>query len=122
MAAKQFEQIAPLHYADAASLLFIDRRGRIWAGSDDELLLVETGRITPYRLWREAGGTTSDPDHRWITGAAQLKDGRILIATQKELYEFIEPASAGQRGAWRRLPLKLAPQQIIGTIYPGAGG
>lgn len=122
VAAEQFELIGPFFTPNAIPNLFIDQRGRLWASGNDWLLRVEGGSVTKYELWREAGETAGDADYRWIKGAIEFEDGRIRLATGKDLYEFIEPVMANQRGKWRRLPLSLAPRQSINAIHPAEGG
>ena len=118
----QFERIVEFPIANTPPQLLLDRRSRIWATVNQQLRCVENGNVTSYELWQESGETKGHPDLRWIKGVVELADGRLQIATNKDLYEFIEPAAAGQRGAWRRLPLALPPQNIIGTIHAATDG
>lgn len=118
---EQFELVSEPVITFLYPVLHLDRRGRVWASVRNELLLIEGGGVTTYLPWREAGETPGR-HHRFINGIVELKDGRLLFSTQKDLYEFIEPAAAGQRGSWRRLPLALPPLNTIGTIHPAADG
>lgn len=122
VAAGQFEAVGTVESPNAIPVLFQDWRGRLWTSGNDRLFRIEQGQVTKYELWREAGETAGDADYRWIKGAVELENGRIVLATGKDLYEFIEPVSANQRGAWRKLPLMLAPRQSIGAIHRAAGG
>jgi len=117
----QFERITEFDVATTPPQLMQDRRGRVWAAVNQQLRCIVVGNLISYELWKEAGETKGNPDLRWIKGLVEQPDGRILIATNKDLYEFIEPA-AGQRGTWRKLPLVLPPQNTIGTIHAAPDG
>jgi signal transduction histidine kinase/ligand-binding sensor domain-containing protein len=117
----QFERLAEFGVANTPPQILQDRRGRIWAAVNQQLRCIEGDNVISYELW-QAGETKGLPELRWIKGMVELSDGRILIATNKDLYEFIEPAVAGQRGSWRRLPFSLPPQNVIAIIHPAADG
>lgn len=121
IAAEQFERVSEPFPADTAHLS-LDRQGNVWAAAKDILIRVTGGVVTSYQLWQEAGETKGYLNTRWIIGGVELADGRFLIATQKDIYEFTQPAQAKQRGAWRRLPLSLTPQQVIGAIHATSDG
>lgn len=116
----QFERIAEFDVSNMAQVM-LDRRGRIWAAVNQQLRCIAGGNVITYELW-QAGETKGLPALRWVKGLVELSDGRIQIATNKDLYEFIEPAATGQRGSWRRLPFALPPQNLIGTIHAAADG
>ena len=118
----EFEHIAEFDVANTPPQLLTDGRGRLWATVNSQLRCIEGGNVTEYKLWQEAGETKGNPDLRWIKGLVEQTDGRILIATNKDLYEFIEPVAAHQRGTWRRLPLTLPPQNTVGNIHPATDG
>ncbi len=120
VASEQFELVSAPVISFLYPVLHLDRRGRVWASLSDQLLLIEGG-VTSYLPWREAG-ETAGKHHRFINGIVELPDGRLLFSTQKDLYEFIEPAAVDQRGSWRRLPLALPSLNTIGTIHPAADG
>ena len=46
-----------------------------------------------------------------IVSIVEDQSGRILVANQHGLYEFIAPVYQGQSGQWRRLAFKLKPKQ-----------
>lgn len=119
---EQFERISAVVTVNSPPILSLDRCGRVWASLNDQLLKIEGGKVASYQLWQEAGETTGNVDYRWVKGMVELSDGRILIATQKDLYEFIEPATTYQRGSWRRLPLTLPMKNTVGNIHPAMGG
>lgn len=120
--AEQFERVAPLDVANTPPQVLLDRRSRIWVSVNEKLHCIEGGKVTSYQRWQEIGETSGNPDLHWIKGLAELADGRILLSTNKDLYEFIEPAAANQRGTWRSLPLALAPQNTVGSIHLATDG
>ena len=122
VATEQFDRVVAFDVLNTPPQLVLDRRGRVWVSVDEQLHCIESGKVTSYQLWREAGETVGDAELRWIKGLAETADGRILLATNKDLYEFIEPAAAGRRGSWRKLPLRLSPQNIVGTMHVAADG
>lgn len=120
--AEQFERIVEFDAVHTPPQVLLDRRGRGWVSMNEKLLRIEDNLVTADELWREAGETGGNADHRWVKGLVELADGRLLMATNKDLYEFIEPVATNQRGSWRRLSLPLASQNIVGTIHPAADG
>ncbi|MBL8168670.1 MAG: hypothetical protein JNJ50_10980 [Acidobacteria bacterium] len=122
VATEQFDRVVTFDVLNTPPQLVLDRRGRVWVSVDGQLHCIESGKVTSYQLWQKAGETAGLPELRWVKGLAELPDGRILLATNKDLYEFIEPAAAGRRGSWRKLPLRLSPQNIVGTIQAAADG
>ncbi len=117
----QFERIAEFDVANTPPQIIQDRRGRVWASVNQQLRCIEGGNVITYELWQEAGETKGNPDLRWIKGLVEA-NGRILVATNKDLYEFIEPAAAQQRGVWRKLPLTLPAKNTVGTIHAAPDG
>ena len=123
VATEQFDRVVVFDaQLNTPPQLLRDRRARVWLSANEKLHRVEGNKVASYQLWQEAGETAGDPELRWIKGLAETADGRILLTTNKDLYEFIEPDAAGGRGSWRKLPLRLSPQNIVGTIYAAADG
>jgi ligand-binding sensor domain-containing protein len=95
--------------------MLVDIRGRIWAGIDDELMLLQRGKAT-----------SSEPPAGVVQGSirALVEDppGRILVATDYDLYEYGPAAAGANRGSWRRLPLELGPTQKIRSMWAGPDG
>ena len=67
-----------------------DRELDIWVG----------GPVEPQRSWILVGG---GPEHAEVSGAAQIADGVYLSTSPNLLRRLVEPESAGQRTARRRL-------------------
>lgn len=57
-----------------------------------------------------------------IMKIAEDRQGRLLVANQREVFEFIAPAEGKGRGQWRRWPLTFKPDQGINTILSDSAG
>lgn len=90
-----------------------DRRGRLWFGVANELIEVRQNQIINHG---PVGGASDDS----ITGIIEDRQGRLLVASERGLFEFVPPAAIEQRGQWGQLPLALTPKQSIETMLEDA--
>jgi ligand-binding sensor domain-containing protein len=76
-----------------------DRRGRLWFGVANELIEVRQNQIINHG---PVGGASDDS----ITGIIEDRQGRLLVASERGLFEFVPPTAIEQRGQWGQLPLR----------------
>jgi ligand-binding sensor domain-containing protein/two-component sensor histidine kinase len=90
---------APRTYSRSA---FVDRRGRLWFGLFGGVLRVDGERLNRSMFDRAEG---------YAVGIAEDQNGRIFVATDREIFTFDEAASR-----WTGVPISLADGQVIKTI------
>ena len=120
----QFERVAPSIQPLRTNAALRDSRGRLWFSArqrvEDEfskIFQITNGQIATYEV-RETETEAPTDIHTLIEDGR----GRVLAASFKVVYEFVEPTAAAGRGAWRKLPLALAPAQIINIIASASDG
>jgi signal transduction histidine kinase/ligand-binding sensor domain-containing protein len=111
----KFKEVAPRADAAIGMPAFADRRGRLWFGIVDELIEVVQGQIIKY-------GRDDGFGRHNIVGVVEDQQGRLLVANERKVFEFIAHEGAGSRGRWRPFPLTLAPDQMVTTMEVDAGG
>ncbi|MBS1786108.1 MAG: ATP-binding protein [Acidobacteria bacterium] len=94
---------------------FADRHGRLWFGIAGELIEVAKGKIIRYGRDDGVAGYN-------IIGMIEDQQGRLLVANDHEIFEFIAPNDAWGGGRWRSLPLTFAPNQRLASMAVDAGG
>jgi ligand-binding sensor domain-containing protein len=102
----QFKLIAPRQPPTTFRAAFADRSGRLWFGMGKELIQVAQGQVIKY------GSEEGVGRHR-VTGVTEDLQGRLLVANEHEVFEFVASSGAQSRGRWRPFPLALAPDQWV---------
>jgi signal transduction histidine kinase/ligand-binding sensor domain-containing protein len=110
-----FKTIAPYHPTSAPGAAFADRRGRLWFGMNDELIQVSQNQVIRYGREDEFG-------RQVIISVVEDRRGRLLAATPREVFEFVEPVDGESRGSWRRLSLVFQPGQLIWAMLSDSAG
>ena len=111
----QFEAIKTESMSYESNAALEDRRGRLWFGYGYELVEVNEGRLINH-------GAVEQERPSPIMSIVEDSAGKILVANQYGLYEFVSPASQGQRGQWRKLELNLKPKQNIRRVLVDSAG
>src|SRR5262249_23336586 len=94
---------------------FADRHGRLWFGMENELIEIVQDQIIEYGPDDEVGRFA-------IKSVIEDRQGRLLVANEREVFEFIAPAEAKGRGRWRRWPLTLKQVQGIDAMLSDSAG
>jgi ligand-binding sensor domain-containing protein/signal transduction histidine kinase len=113
--ALQFELIAPQKPTISQRVAFADRRGRLWFGMENKIIQVARGQVVEYGPEDEVGR------HR-VMSATEDRQGRILVANEREVFEFVAPVDAWSRGRWRRLQLVVKPDHWIRAMFSDSTG
>jgi ligand-binding sensor domain-containing protein/signal transduction histidine kinase len=92
---------------------FADSRGRLWFGMPNALLEIAQGQIIKYE------SADTDVARHTIKDITEDRQGRLLVANEREIFEFEPPSDDSQRGQWRRLQLSFTPHQGIHAIASG---
>jgi len=95
-----------------------DRRGRLWFGMNNGLIEWRGQQIISHN---RVGALGREP----LTGIIEegvAGQGKLLVAGDAGLFEFTPPANGGERGLWRRVPLKLEPKTRIHALLKDAAG
>jgi ligand-binding sensor domain-containing protein/signal transduction histidine kinase len=101
----KFEPAAPYSGEGIARSAFADRHGRLWFGVGYELIEVVQGQIIKYG--REDGVGRDN-----VMGVVEDQQGRLLVANEQEVFEFIAPPDGRSRGQLRPFPLAIAPDPL----------
>jgi len=94
---------------------FADSHGRLWFGIENELIEIVNGQIVIYGRDDGVGGDK-------VESIVEDRQGRLLVANQRELFTFVEPAEIKDRGQWRKCPLTLKPDQGVTAMLVDSGG
>jgi signal transduction histidine kinase/ligand-binding sensor domain-containing protein len=110
---RRFTRVLRPRPASRTAAILVDRRGRFWLALDGAVVLLEGGRTTRF----DPPGRVGDGH---VHAVVEDSRGRIVIGCAEGLLEY-QPPGAG-RGTWRRLPLALAPQQEIRSMWAARDG
>jgi len=111
----KFELVAPHSDVGIDMAAFADRHGRLWFGVAYDLVEVVQGRIIKY-------GPDDGVGRHGLVSVVEDRHGRLLVANEHEVFEFIAPPDGQSRGQWRPFPLALAPDQRVAAMKVDAGG
>jgi len=113
--ASSFASIVPRPPHALDMPLLSDGRGRVWAGINQELVLVEAGQLIRWE--------PPDPvaEHQ-VRALVEDPEGRILVAHDVGLFEHQPAAPGGGRGTWKKLPIVLVPLQRIRSMWAAPDG
>jgi ligand-binding sensor domain-containing protein/signal transduction histidine kinase len=111
----KFELVVPHSGEGNARGAFADRRGRLWFGVAYELIEVVQGQIIKY-------GREDGVGRHFVVSMVEDQQGRLLVANEHEVFEFIAPTDGESRGQWRPFPLTLAPDQKVAVMEVDAKG
>jgi ligand-binding sensor domain-containing protein/two-component sensor histidine kinase len=110
----KFEVVVPFK-TEKDMAAFADSRGRLWFGIQNELIEVAGGQIIRY-------GPEDDVGRYEIHKIIESREGKLLVANSREIFELIEPVESTTRGRWRQWPLTLKPDQGINALVDDANG
>jgi ligand-binding sensor domain-containing protein len=95
---------------------FADSHGRLWFGMPNALLEIAQGQIIKYE------SADTDVARHSIKDITEDRQGRLLVANEREIFEFQPPPDNNRRGSWQPLPLSFKPHQGIHAIASGPDG
>jgi ligand-binding sensor domain-containing protein/signal transduction histidine kinase len=110
----KFEMIVP-YQGETSMVAFADRQGRLWFGIEKELIEIVQGQIIKYGQGDDVGG------HR-ITSIIEDRQGRLLVANERDLFELRAPGDGASRGRWQRWPLTFKSDQGISVLLDDSDG
>ena len=87
---------------------FRDSHGRLWFVMQTELVEIVEDQIIRYGAGDEIG-------HYPIASVIEDRQGKVLAANEREVFEFVAPAASTGRGSGK-WPLTLQPDQGIDTM------
>ncbi len=111
----RFESIVPHRDLEMEMAAFADRHGRLWFGIQNELIEIVQDQIIKY-------GPDDEVGRAEIVSITEDRQGRLLVANQREVFELTSPSEGQGRGRWQRLPLTFKPDQGINTILGDSAG
>jgi len=111
----RFEVVSPHAPCGDRMAAFSDSHGRLWFGISEDLIEVVQGQIVKYGRAGEVGRLP-------ITAIGEDRQGRLLVASERELLEFVAPADGGSIGHWNRIPLGLKPNTVISSMLADDAG
>lgn len=115
----QFELVVPHPPTAKGMAAFADSRGRLWFGMENELIQVVRDRIIKY-------GRDDEVGRHEIKSIVEDRQGRLLVANQRAVFEFVAPPNGNVdgkgRGRWQRLPLVFKPDQEIAAMFSDSAG
>ena len=94
---------------------YADHSGRLWFGIQNELIEVVGDQIFRYGQEDEVGRSE-------VESIIEDRQGRLLVANQHQVFEFIMPADDKRRGRWQGLPLSVGPHQDISAMLCDLAG
>ena len=94
---------------------YSDSHERLWFGIENELIEVVQNQIVKY-------GPADEVGHSQIERVIEDRQGRLLVANQRDVFEFIAPTERQSRGRWQRLPVALKPDQGIFAVLIDSTG
>jgi ligand-binding sensor domain-containing protein/signal transduction histidine kinase len=107
-----FDAVTTHTNSGVAMTALADSRGRLWFTVDDEVIKVIGDRIIKYDRQEFAG--------KHVLSLVEDRQGRLLVGGGAGIFEFIEPMDAGQRGHWRKSPIKT--DHAVNTMIFDADG
>jgi ligand-binding sensor domain-containing protein/two-component sensor histidine kinase len=120
----QFKLIAPHPTRGSHGTARVDRRGRLWFGVDWRgrlpfggyaLIQIVQDQVIEY-------GPEDEVGRHEVMSVVEDRQGRLLAANDRGVYEFVEPVDVKSRGRWRRLPLGFGPEQLLQVMLSDSGG
>ena len=111
----QFELVVPHQNVATGMAAYGDSQGRLWFGIENELIEVVQNQLIKY-------GPADEVGRDQIARVIEDRQGRLLVANQRNVFEFISPTEPDSRGHWQRLPLALKPDQGIFALLIDSTG
>ena len=111
----KFELMAPHRDVAIPMAAYSDSNGRLWFGIENELIEIVQNQLIKY-------GPADEVGHDAIERVIEDRQGRLLVANQRDVFEFIAPADRQNRGRWQRLALALKPDQGIFALLIDSTG
>src|SRR5215475_7754714 len=94
---------------------FADHHGRLWFGIADELIEVVQGQVIKY-------GREDRVGRHAVVSVVEDHQGRLLVANEHQVFEFIAPTGSQGRGRLRPFPVALKPDQRVAAMVVDATG
>jgi ligand-binding sensor domain-containing protein/signal transduction histidine kinase len=118
-----FELVVPGRLPDFNNAALADSRGQLWFSVNEKVVRITNGQLKIYIPAQSVEPSLSlIPGSKDILSITEDERGRILAAEATCIYEFVEPALAGQNEAWQRWPLAIRYEKGIRAITPAIGG
>lgn len=111
----RFEVVLPHQPTSVQMAAFGDSRGRLWFGMQNALIEIVRGQVINY-------GSEDEVGRHFIQDIVEDSSGKLLVANERGVYEFITPDGPESRGRWQRFPVTLAPDQIIYSMTFDSAG
>ena len=111
----KFEVVVPHRETATEMAAYTDSHGRLWFGIENELIEVVQNQIIKY-------GPADEVGHYQIESVIEDRQGRLLVANQRDVFEFIAPTDRQSRGHWQKLPLAFEPDQGICALLIDSSG
>jgi ligand-binding sensor domain-containing protein/two-component sensor histidine kinase len=110
-----FEVAVVVEPVVASMAALADRHERLWFGMFDELIEIVHGRVIKH-------GSANEVGQHYITSIVEDRQGRLFVAYDRGVFEFVAPPDPLSRGRWQRLPLTLRPDQTIPSMVADSTG
>lgn len=92
-----------------------DSRGRLWFGMQDGLIEIAQDRVIRF-------GRDDEVARYPIKSVLEDRKGRLLVANEHEVFNFIASPDGKDRGRWQRLPLEFKNDQGITSLLCDSAG
>jgi ligand-binding sensor domain-containing protein/signal transduction histidine kinase len=109
----KFEVIVPDQAG--AEIAFADSQGRLWFGTKNNLIEIVRDQIIEYGADDEVGRYP-------VVRIIEDGQGRLNVANEREIFQFISSPDGKSRGRWKKWPLNFKPDQGINTILSDSAG
>jgi ligand-binding sensor domain-containing protein/two-component sensor histidine kinase len=96
-------------------IAFADHHGRLWFGMQNELIEIVQDQVIKY-------GPNDEVGRHAIKSVMEDRQGRLLVANEDEVFEFIAPSTGARRGRLQRWPLTLNRNQGIDAMLSDSAG
>ncbi len=110
-----FTLVVPHKRVTEAMAAFADSRGRLWFGVADDLIEVVGGTIIKY-------GPGDDVGRFPIRCVTEDRRGRLVVANDHSVFEFVAPPDPSARGSWNQVKLALDSLQTINAMISDPDG
>jgi len=110
----KFQLVVP-YEGETSMVAFADHLGRLWFGIENDLIEIAGEQVVKYASADEVG-------RHPIRSITEDKHGKLMVANELEIFEFLEPLESAGRGRWRKWPLTFKTDQGINTMLSDSAG